>query len=312
MQSSFWGRFRRGLGWTPFRIAVPGAGAQPMAVAQVLVRRIPYTPYTLGFVWRGPLLDYADEQALVAMLRALDGLAAHVHAVSITCELPEVADPLLGARLQRLGLRPAKLLQHGATRVLDISPPPEQIQAGWKPKWRYNTRLAVRHGVTVREADTVEDLARWYALLRVTSARDKFTTRSEEYYRRFWQMGRKDGATALLLAEYEGMLLSGMIVHLFGDEATYVYGASSNEHRNVMAPQLLQWEAMQWARARGATRYDLFGIAATDDEHDPLAGVSRLKAGYGGRVVHYAGAYERVYHRVLAGVVHRALADRLG
>ena len=103
-------------------------------------------------------------------------------------------------------------------------------------------------------------------------------------------------------------MLAGLIVHRFGKEATYLYGASSDEHRNVMAPQLLQWEAMQWAKARGATRYDLFGIANSDDEDDPLAGVTRFKAGYGGRVVHYGGAFDRVYHPLPYAALRRALA----
>jgi lipid II:glycine glycyltransferase (peptidoglycan interpeptide bridge formation enzyme) len=271
-----------------------------------------YNPFTVGYVPRGPLLDYENEDELMAVIGALDRLADHVRAVSITIELAEAQDPLLSDRLQRLGLRPTKPVQHGSTRVLDISPDPEQIQALWKPKWRYNTRLAARHGVSVREARSTEDCARWYELLRVTSVRDRFTIRSEEYYRRFWLQGRRDGTTVLLLAEHENKLLAGIVAHCFGDEATYVYGASSSENRNVMAPQLLQWEGIQWAKAHGATRYDLFGIASTDDEQDPLAGVTRLKAGYGGTVVRYAGAFDRVYHPLLYAGMQRVLAGRVG
>ena len=162
--------------------------------------------------------------------------------------------------------------------------------------------------MTVREARDPADYAQWYALYRVTSTRDHFTIRSEDYYRRFWQVGRQAGTTALLLAEYEDKLLAGQIVHRFGQEATYVYGASSNEFRNVMAPYLLQWEAMQWAKAEGATRYDLYGIAGSDDENDPLAGVTRIKAGYGGQVVRYGLAFDRVYHPLLYAALRRALA----
>lgn len=312
MQSSFWGRFRRGYGWTPFRIALPRTGRAVPAAAQVLVRRIPYSPFTFGYVPRGPLLDFANDGEIAAMLQALDRLAAHVRAVAIMLELPEVEDPLLSARLQRLGLRPAKPVQHGATRVVDISGPADELQAQWKPKWRYNTRLAGRHGVTVRESSDPDDLARWYALLRETARRDNYTIRQEDYYRRFLQLGRREGTSALLLAEYQDRILAGLIVHRFGEEATYLYGASSEEFRNVMAPQLLQWEAMLWAKARGATRYDLFGIASTGDERDPLAGVSRFKAGYGGRVVRYSGAFDRVYQPLLYAGLQRARAGRMG
>ncbi len=312
MQSSFWGRFRRGFGWVPIRIVVRGPYAQPPPAAQVLLRRIPFSPYTVGYVPRGPLFDFENEGALAAIVEGLDWLAKRVRAISITVELPETRDPLLGPRMQRFGLRPAKPVQHISTRVLDISPSLDQLQGQWKPKWRYNTRLAAKHGVSAREARDEADYARWYGLMRDTSVRDRFTIRSEEYYHRFWLQGRREGTTVLLLAEHENRLLAGIIVHHFGDEATYLYGASSSESRNVMAPQFLQWEAMQWARARGAKHYDLFGIASTDDEHDPLAGVTRFKAGYGGKVVHYGGAFDRIYHPLLYAAMQRARARSVG
>jgi peptidoglycan pentaglycine glycine transferase (the first glycine) len=116
----------------------------------------------------------------------------------------------------------------------------------------------------------------------------------------------------LLLAEHDNRLLAGVLVHHFGREATYLYGASSNESRNLMPNHLLQWEAMQWGKSRGASRYDMFGIADTDDENEALAGVTRFKAGFGGEAVRYAGAFERVYHPLIHAAIQRARAGGLG
>ncbi len=277
-----------------------------MPAAQVLFRRIPYSPMTFGYIPRGPLLDFSSEDDLAAMLRALDRLARRMRAVAILWELPVARDSALDARLRRLGLRPAKPIQQTSTRFLDLSPALSTIQSAWKPKWRYNTRLAAKHGVQIRHTSDMADFSRWYDLLQITEARDKFSVRDAEYYRRFWEQGRDAGATVLLLAEHAGALLAGIMVHHFGREATYVYGASADESRNLMPNYLLQWEAIQWAKGRGASRYDLFGIAGTDDEHEPLAGVSRFKAGFGGETVHYAGAYARVYHPLLYAAFQRA------
>src|SRR6266849_5397258 len=49
-----------------------------------------------------------------------------------------------------------------------------------------------------------------------------------------------------LLAEYGGQLLAGIFVGLLGKQAIYLYGASSNEQRDLMPNHLLQWEAMRW------------------------------------------------------------------
>jgi len=312
MQSAGWGDFRRHLGWSPYRLCLQDPASSAPPAAQVLFRRIPYSPWTFGYLPRGPLLDFSRDDDLAAMLHALDQLASRVRAVAILWELPMAQDAGLAARLQRLGLRPATAVQHTATRVLDLSPALAVLQSTWKPKWRYNTRLAAKHGVHVRHASDSADFTRWYDLLRITEARDQFTGRSAEYYRRFWEHGRATGATVLLLAEHGGTLLAGMMVHHFGREATYVYGASADESRNLMPNYLLQWEAMQWAKARGAARYDLFGIAATDDEHEPLAGVSHFKAGFGGETIHFAGAYARIYHPLLYAAVQRARGGGLG
>jgi len=85
-----------------------------------------------------------------------------------------------------------------------------------------------------------------------------------------------------------------------------MYGASSNRQRNLMPNHLLQWSAIQWAKARGCETYDFWGIpdeigldpSQADVAHersDGLWGVYRFKEGFGGSIVRYLGAYDCVY-----------------
>jgi lipid II:glycine glycyltransferase (peptidoglycan interpeptide bridge formation enzyme) len=306
LQSSVWGRFKRHFGWAPVWLCLPGFSAACPPVAQVLFKRIPRTPFTLGYVPRGPLLRFDDSDALEAMTGAIDRLARCYRAVSVVWELGAPTDQVAPEGLLRLGFRPASPIQTPSTRIIDLRPDLAEIQAHQKPKWRSNTRLAIKHGVTVRPAESVADFGRWYVLYQATAIRDGFVVRSAAYYQRFWADQRSGGDTVLLLAEHEGTLLAGIMVHRFGPEATYLYGAFAYEGRNLMPNHLLQWEAMQWAKRRGALRYDLFGVAPTDDPAEPLAGVTRFKAGFGGYVVRYAGAYERVYRPLLHEIARRA------
>jgi lipid II:glycine glycyltransferase (peptidoglycan interpeptide bridge formation enzyme) len=239
------------------------------------------------------------------MDRALAQIARRYRAIAITWEPPVPEDGDLAARLARRGLRSAPGVQARATRRIDLRPSMEEIAAQQHHKWRYNIRLARKHGVQVREARSLEDVARWYAVMRTTAERDAFGIHDERYYRRFWLETAGSGATALLLAEHEGKLLGGVMVHRFGSTATYLYGASSNEARQLMPNHLLQWEAMRWARERGAAWYDLFGIADDDAPDHPLAGVTRFKTGFGGQVVRYIGAFDRVYHPALYVLARR-------
>jgi lipid II:glycine glycyltransferase (peptidoglycan interpeptide bridge formation enzyme) len=112
----------------------------------------------------------------------------------------------------------------------------------------------------------------------------------------------------LLVAEYDGKPLAALMVFARGRHAWYIYGASNNEERNLMPTYLLQWEAMRWARSKGAEEYDLWGVPDKDEEtleanfterNDGLWGVYRFKRGFGGELKRAAQALDRVYNPFL-------------
>jgi lipid II:glycine glycyltransferase (peptidoglycan interpeptide bridge formation enzyme) len=181
------------------------------------------------------------------------------------------------------------------TIVLDLAPSEETLLAQMKEKWRYNVRLAARRGVTIRVAETPDDVRAWYRLLQTTGERDQFGIHSYDYYLDAWHIFAPGNEARLLLAEYDGQLLAGIFVGLFARQAVYLYGASANEQRQLMPNYLLQWQAIRWARQQGALSYDFWGIPPTDAEDEAMAGVYRFKRGWGGRIVQFPGCYEAVY-----------------
>ncbi|MGL4987163.1 MAG: lipid II:glycine glycyltransferase FemX, partial [Treponemataceae bacterium] len=76
------------------------------------------------------------------------------------------------------------------------------------------------------------------------------------------------------------------------EEAVYLYGASSNEKRNLMPAYLLQWVAIKDAKESGCIQYDFYGIPPTDDINHPMHGLYRFKTGFGGRIVHRVGSFD--------------------
>jgi len=190
-----------------------------------------------------------------------------------------------------------------------------------KQKTRYNVRLAARRGVTVR-AGGEADLPAFYRLMTETAERDEFGIHTRAYYEAAHHLFVPDHGR-LLLAEYEGQLLAALVVFAFGGGAVYMYGASSDEQRNLMPTYLLQWEAMRWARERGCHTYDLWGVPDEDEptleatftgRSDGLWGVYRFKRGFGGRLVRTAGAWDLVYAPLryrLYELAVRALRGRL-
>src|SRR5579871_5896297 len=54
LQSAAWGRFKAHFSWAAARLCLPDPrGGQPL-LTQALFRRIPYSPFTLGYLPRGP------------------------------------------------------------------------------------------------------------------------------------------------------------------------------------------------------------------------------------------------------------------
>jgi lipid II:glycine glycyltransferase (peptidoglycan interpeptide bridge formation enzyme) len=291
LQSWEWGELKRRQGWAPLRVALTADGSI-RAAAQVLVRRLPYGFGRIAYVPRGPAVDFADRALVAELLAALRGLAAERDVISLKIE-PEALDGPVAAELAALGLEPAPPVQMRSSIWVDVSASDDELLARQKQKTRYNIRLAAKKGVTVSRA-SVDGLDDWYRMYEVTARRDGFVIHDLEYYRSILEILEPRDMAALLLAHHDGDLLAGIIVFAFGAKAQYMYGASGNQKRNLMAPYLLQWEGMRWARERGARIYDLWGIPDRLEENEELWGVYRHKRGYGGEIVRYAGAFDMI------------------
>jgi lipid II:glycine glycyltransferase (peptidoglycan interpeptide bridge formation enzyme) len=189
------------------------------------------------------------------------------------------------------------------TLLLDISKSEEDLLSEMHAKTRYNIRLSEKKGVEVRQE---KDVDTFWRLNEETSARDAFKTHDREYYARMLDLP----SVFQLNAYYEGVSIASHIFVRFGDRFTYLHGASGNTHRNLMAPYLLQWEGIRFAEELGCQEYDFWGIAPPVSEgeknkktcfhelcwevHHPWTGITRFKAGFGGKVWAYPEAVDIV------------------
>lgn len=313
LQSWGWGALKSSAGWHPLRLALyDERKAEIVAAAQVLRRAPGFLPPRVGhlaYIPRGPVLDWAreDEQGQSLwrefFFRLLPSLKKS-GAIAVQVELPlvDTSDAGVTARacLEDLCFRPAQPVQPARSILLDLAPAEDALLASMKEKWRYNVRLAARRGVEVRPAQGEQDVRAWYSLLQTTGQRDRFGIHTFDYYLRAWQLFTPREQARLLLAEADGRLLAGIFVGCMARSALYLYGASGNEQRSLMPNYLLQWEAIRWAKRLGARSYDFWGIPATDDPGESMAGVYRFKSGWGGQVVRFAGNFEYGFYPHIA------------
>jgi lipid II:glycine glycyltransferase (peptidoglycan interpeptide bridge formation enzyme) len=201
-------------------------------------------------------------------------------------------------------------IQFRNTVWIDLTPNLEMLLAHMKQKTRYNIRLAERKGVSIRSGGE-EDLHALYRLYAETSVRDGFVIRDEGYYRTVWTTFLRSGMAQPLVAEVQGQIVAGVVLFHFAGRAWYFYGMSSSVHREKMPGYLLQWEAMQRAKALDCQTYDLWGAPDRFAEQDSMWGVYRFKLGLGGTVVRHIGAWDlpvrsgmyRLFTRILPGIL---------
>jgi lipid II:glycine glycyltransferase (peptidoglycan interpeptide bridge formation enzyme) len=297
LQSLPWSAFKADFGWQPRTISLTGS---PIPV-QILYRRLPLG-FKLAYLPKGPTLDWQNTETVRTALADLTRLAQEPTTIFLKVEPDLADDPQIAAQFIDAGFWPVRPVQPQTTIIIDLAGSEEAILAAMKSKTRYNIRLAERKGITVRQG-TAADLDCFYQLSLVTAERDGFAIHSADYYAAAFAAFPTD-CRALLLAEFEGQPLAGLMIFRWQDRAYYLYGASTNEHREKMPTYLLQWEAMCWAKSHGCRSYDLYGIPDAPLEtleteflnrHDGLWGVYRFKRGFGGEVVRSMGAFDFVY-----------------
>ena len=306
LQSWSWGLVKAGSGWRVERWRVQ-RGGQPLGAFQLLWRQpTEALPLRVAYVPKGPLLDWSDDEATALVLTQIEELCRRRGCLQVKID-PDVGENHAEwARLKQLLLQrnwrfSPEQIQFKNTGFTDIARTEEELLNSFKSKWRYNIRLADRRGVTVRCGD-VKDLPGFYRLYKETSARDGFLIRPFSYYNSLWRtflkMQQDEGTRtggALLLAEHpdEPQPIAGLFLLRYGRQTLYFNGASSARRRRDMPNYLLQWRALQWAKAQGCTVYDWWGAPTNPDEpSDPLQGVWRFKEGFAARMAVHMGAWD--------------------
>lgn len=308
-QSYEWGELGPHLGAQTMRIGVVDDEGKLCAAMLMLIVRAPIIRRPYFYAVRGPVIDDPSSPALSALLNFVRTEARRQGAFMLKVE-PSVDDEderwLLA--LRRHGFRPNPYAVHIRNEwVLNIQPDEQEILAGMKEKWRYNIRLAGRKGVTVRRGEGQADLDTFYKIYEMTSERDQFFIHNKAFYEEVMRLYSPDDRFALFLAEYQGEPIAGIIVLRYGRWSWYMYGASSNEHRNLMPNHLLQWNGIQWARSHGCWYYNFRGIPDILEEGQELWGVYIFKRGFGGYAMRALETHDLVYQPLVYNVYMRLL-----
>ena len=302
-QSYLWGKQKPMWQWNA--IAVRGEDGAIRGSLAVMTRKVPGIGRTLMYGCRGPVCDLDDRETFSQLLDGAKALAKKYksYVIKIDPDVPS-SNTAFSSMLQSFGFR----AKEGGKNFEAIQPryvfrlnvegkTEEELLANFHQKWRYNIRLAERKGVTVRICGK-EMVPAFSDLMLTTGVRDGFVTRKPEY---FAAMLDNLGEHARLYMAFDpnDTPIAGTLAIHYGDKVWYLYGASSNEHRNLMPNYLLQWRMMQWAVETNCRIYDFRGVSGDVSEDNPLYGLFRFKQGFGGDFTEFVGEMDLVLSPVI-------------
>lgn len=297
LQSWEWGEFREKAGNRVIRLAAYQGNKLTDAI-QVVFSIIPHTDFKIATVIRGP-------KPTKEMLSALRDLARAENAIFIKLE-PNFVVPIDGQEKASKGVeRALKLLREsgavsGKTLFtptsfwIDLTRSEDEIMQSFHSKTRYNIRYAQKKGVEVVEDNSNRAFEIYLELTRETVKRQGFYAHTERYHRLMWEYlhknliadGRKPIAR-LLTAVYKGEIITTWILFVWHDFLYYPYGASLDKSKNVMANNLMMWEAIRYGRNLKLKTFDLWG-------REEGKGFTKFKEGYNPQIVEFLGTWDLV------------------
>lgn len=301
LQSWEWGEARSEMGIDVLRVGV-FEGDELQDVFQCTFHALPYTSLTVGYL---PKSSMPTEQ----VLNYLREEGKKRNALFIKIE-PDVQKKKFKETVPSTLRESPHPLFPKWTQVLDISKSEKDLLTEMKSKTRYNIRLAERKGVKVDEVTNDEGFQQFSKLYFETTARQKYHGHTPGYHKIVFSH-LKDGISHILLASYKDEPLAAYHLFHWNDTLYYPYGGSSDKHRNLMATNLIMWEAIRLGKRLGANKFDMWGsLPQNYDRSKPWSGFTRFKEGYGTEFVEFIGSYDLVINSPLYSLFNIILSIR--
>lgn len=296
-QSSLWGKQK--TAWDFQAIAVRGEDGKIKGSMGVLIRKAPIFPVSMLYICRGPVCDLDDHDTLAQLMEGVKALARQRKGYVVKIDPYVKADnAAFKKELESFGF---KCMQEGKNfeglqprfvMHLDVEGKTEdEVIASFTQSHRRKVRTGPKKGVEVRICGQ-EMIPEFTRIMVETGLRDNFVTRDEKY---FSNMLKNLGEHCrLYMAFLDDQPIAGTLAIWFGDKVWYLYGASSNVHRETMPNYLLQWEMIRWAIEKKCRIYDFRGVSGDLNESNPLYGLYKFKKGFNSELTEFIGEYDLV------------------
>jgi lipid II:glycine glycyltransferase (peptidoglycan interpeptide bridge formation enzyme) len=134
---------------------------------------------------------------------------------------------------------------------------------------------------------------KFHDIYKVTSERNEFKGYSLSYFEKMWDSLSSSHLIKVFVSFNGDKPLSAAICFLLPPQCWYMFGASSNEDRNLMPNHAMQWRMISWAKETVA-QPTIFVACLTPNlaKFRPRRRTGTLQIGFGAQMVRYAGEFD--------------------
>jgi lipid II:glycine glycyltransferase (peptidoglycan interpeptide bridge formation enzyme) len=290
-----WGSVREIDGWKPaYFIVESDNGGNISGAMMILMKKIPWTGLSIVYAPRAPVCDPHDHETIKLLTRHFRQLARKSRAVFLRIDPgfhEEVycgsQDPFVGEGFIHLAQRwsfwnsPRDVYRIDLNKVDTV----DALFGTIDRDARRCVRKAEKEGVTIRAAQTLDELKSFYQVFSQFTVGKGFMCRQYRYQEALWTEFVSRGDGRLFLATYKDQIIGGLLCLSFGGKCLAMHMGTPSRFNKLHTYYAYVWESIRWAKEKGCRWYSFRGVGTTPSQES-------FKKKFGPEVVPLIGYYD--------------------
>ena len=280
------------VGATARYLALNDAKGQLVAAVGLRIKTIPVLGKGIAWAPAGPLLhrlnappvDAEMTHAVLTALKHYFDTCGHV----LRLRFPVVAPHMFEATDQGasdLGYVATNRAHSYRSVIIDCTASEEDLMRNLHGKWRNLLRKAMKSDIELEISPLTDVHARFDKMYHEVQSAKGFQPDIPPSF--YYDLTGPDFRHDVLIAQENGEDIAGMTIGMTGQNAVYLFGATTQRGRSLNAGYFQMWQAILFCKREGIRWFDLGGIDTTSNPE-----VTRFKFRTGGLEVTAPGPYE--------------------
>ncbi len=289
-----WGSVRSIDGWNPSYLIVEDEKGLVRGGMMILIKSIPWTGFSLMYSPKGPICDPFDVEVIQKFSDYFKELGGKSRCIFLRIDpnfhenvYKNNKDPFLECGYIHLEHRwsfwnsPRDVYRIDLTKASTT----DELFNTLDRDARRCVRKAEKEGVTIRAAQSIEELIEFYNIFSGFTVKKGFMCRQLEYQKSLWRNFVEKDNGRLFLAVYKDKIIGGLICISFGGKCLAMHMGTPPEYNKLQTYYAYVWESMRWAKENNFSWYSFRGVGTTPTQES-------FKRKFGPEVYSLIGYYD--------------------